>query len=88
MVSDRKLNNAMITQAERELSPRPSINDNLPPPDWRMHVEKVNIGTQNNLIVPPSLTNKKYMTNPDSAAIEYNNEYYDPFNGNILFVRK
>ncbi|XP_077294087.1 uncharacterized protein LOC143916731 isoform X2 [Arctopsyche grandis] len=80
MVSDRKLNNAMITQAERELSPRPSINDNLPPADWRMHVEKVNIGTQNNLIVPPSLTNKKYMTDADNAAIEYNGEYYDPFN--------
>lgn len=73
MISDRKLNNNTIIQAERELSPRPSLSDNLNQPDWKMHVEKVNIGTQNNLIVPPSLAANKKYTETDNL--------YDPFNG-------
>jgi hypothetical protein len=39
--------------AEKELSPQAVPERGNLPADWRLHVDKVNIATQNNLIMPP-----------------------------------
>lgn len=80
MALERRPKNAFITQAERELSPRPSMHENNNPADWRMLVEKVNIGTQNNLIVPSSnIGNKNYLENIDKDKTNFPSDFIDPF---------